>query len=241
MERALGLSESWKIRLSLIEKDFIRMIQILKIQVENTVEENSNAEEVENMMDNIFRLQDYINEINDIIVKINRHPLPHSVVKRISEFENEYYSIVMTKDILQKLSDELSAEERLGQAMNDVIHTVDRMWDENKSEDEIKEYMTNILKEFYPRHPPIQLYTTINNIYHMLTHMKPVRVTLTEEQIDTLKREIVTGTCGVCLENFSDGEEGIILKCSHSYHSNCIIPWLRLSTRCPTCRFDLRD
>ena len=241
MERALGLSENWKIRLSLVEKDFIRLIQILKIQVENTVEENSNAEEVENMMDNIFRIQDYINEINDIMMKINRYPLPHSVVKRISEFENEYYSIVMTKDILQELTDQLSTEERLEHAMHDVIQGIDRMWDENKSEDEIKEYMTNILKEFYPRHSPTQLQAVINNMYHLLTHMKPVRVTLSENQIERLKRETVNGTCGVCLENFSENEEGIILKCSHSYHSNCIIPWLHLSIRCPTCRFDLRE
>ncbi len=157
MEKALGLSESWKIRLSLIEKDFIHHIKILRIRVENSIEEDDDAEAVEKMMENIYKLQEYIAEINEIIVKINRYPLPHAIVKRISEFENEYYSIVMTNEILEELNRELLSEERLENAMNDVIHAVDRMWDENKPEEEIKEYMTISLKDFYPRHSRVSI------------------------------------------------------------------------------------
>ena len=242
MERASGLSESWKIRLALIEKDFMREINILKIRVENSIEEDDDCEHVEKMMDNIFKLQEYIIEIDEIMKKINRYPLPHDIVQRISEFENEYYEIIMTDEILEELNNELSAEEKLEKAMNDVILGVNRMWDDNKTEEEIKSYMIYELKDFYPRHSESQFTVLINDMYNYLTGMKPVRVSLNDEQIGNLKRETdIVGTCGICLENFESGTEGIVLSCKHVYHSHCIIPWLKLSVRCPTCRHDLRQ
>lgn len=48
-------------------------------------------------------------------------------------------------------------------------------------------------------------------------------------------------TCGVCLENFSDGDDIRKLHCSHCFHKNCIDRWLHQVASCPMCKQEIED
>lgn len=45
--------------------------------------------------------------------------------------------------------------------------------------------------------------------------------------------------CSVCLEEFTDGEEVIVLPCKHGFHQPCLEPWLKMHSECPSCRHKL--
>ena len=50
------------------------------------------------------------------------------------------------------------------------------------------------------------------------------------------------GTCGICLEDYKEGEMKKKLSCkpmAHSFHSECIDKWLKQVASCPTCKHDV--
>ena len=49
----------------------------------------------------------------------------------------------------------------------------------------------------------------------------------------------VEDTCSICLNQFEQDTEIIILPCRHGFHPNCIDQWLRLHSECPSCRHKL--
>ena len=46
-------------------------------------------------------------------------------------------------------------------------------------------------------------------------------------------------SCAVCQEEWQTGNVRVSLPCRHSFHEDCIVPWLRSSRACPMCRAPL--
>ena len=42
--------------------------------------------------------------------------------------------------------------------------------------------------------------------------------------------------CAVCQEAYAAGEMLMALPCKHSFHPECIVPWLKTHSTCPICR-----
>ncbi|KAJ2957748.1 hypothetical protein NQZ79_g6597 [Umbelopsis isabellina] len=47
--------------------------------------------------------------------------------------------------------------------------------------------------------------------------------------------------CAVCTEDYVPQEEALKLPCSHIFHQDCIVPWLRMNQTCPVCRFSVES
>lgn len=44
-------------------------------------------------------------------------------------------------------------------------------------------------------------------------------------------------SCAVCLEAFAIGDQVRTIPCFHTFHNNCIDPWLRKKAECPVCKY----
>ncbi|XP_059442943.1 uncharacterized protein LOC132175124 [Corylus avellana] len=59
------------------------------------------------------------------------------------------------------------------------------------------------------------------------------------EALEKVKIEGFPTQCVVCLEDILMGSEAARMPCSHVYHGDCIVNWLKKSNLCPLCRFQM--
>ena len=50
----------------------------------------------------------------------------------------------------------------------------------------------------------------------------------------------ILSSCCICLMDFKLEEELSMLVCKHSFHSTCLVSWIKISSKCPYCRIDLK-
>ncbi|CAH0477137.1 unnamed protein product [Peronospora belbahrii] len=59
------------------------------------------------------------------------------------------------------------------------------------------------------------------------------KLKITQNEVDG------SAECTVCKEFFAVDDEAHRLPCEHSFHPDCILPWLKQHNSCPLCRFEL--
>ncbi|XP_015596259.1 E3 ubiquitin-protein ligase RNF181 [Cephus cinctus] len=60
-----------------------------------------------------------------------------------------------------------------------------------------------------------------------------------EEKKVTSDDTHVSRQCPVCLKEFEIGNLVKTLPCRHTFHKECIVPWLEKTNSCPLCRYEL--
>ena len=241
LDNASLLSDSWKSRASICQIDLKNQIKKVENNILEIIEKDVDCSKEMKELDKTIHM---LNTLNEILDKYRMEPLPPPEVKKIAECEVFAYRKIMNSQVRKVLVREAREEERKMEMLNDLIDEIDRMWDNDDSEEDIKDEIYRIFKEI---HPNRVIDTMVEDFFIFATQDKNVRVNLSNEQINDLPREEYKSskdepeTCGTCLENFSDEEECIVLHGMHRFHPNCIIPWLKMSVNCPTCRHDLRE
>ena len=59
------------------------------------------------------------------------------------------------------------------------------------------------------------------------------KVTLQQDELDSV------AACVICTQEFVAGLEVTRMPCSHVYHEECIVKWLKRSNVCPLCRYSM--
>ena len=220
------------------------MKQIVEEQQEREEQNSENSENneyIKSLINKICEIESYVEEIVNLITKTERFILHPETIRRISYLETEYYEMIVSEEEAEKINREIDWHDRMREVFLELETIIDTMWDENKTEEEMKERIFESIKDFYMQEESSRYMA--NSIYNALTFERNERVTLSETQIENFERvKLSEGTCGICLCDFESDEEVLSLqpKCSHTYHPNCIIPWLTKSVHCPSCRIDLR-
>lgn len=49
----------------------------------------------------------------------------------------------------------------------------------------------------------------------------------------------IENSCSVCKDEFKLKDNCTSMPCHHSFHSDCLLPWLKERNSCPVCRFEL--
>lgn len=111
----------------------------------------------------------------------------------------------------------------------------------------------NIRPTFSPQQPNVipSLFTStpqVNNFFENMFQNVMVRPTAeqinqsTETLIYNSQLELLNSSCPIRLENFQEGENiRRIVSCGHCFSENSFNQWFQNNTRCPVCRYDIRD
>ena len=80
--------------------------------------------------------------------------------------------------------------------------------------------------------------------------LQPVEIYPTQDQIDTATRRVrycdivrpINTSCPITMDDFQDHDNVTIIRnCGHIFHTDNLMNWFRTNSRCPVCRYDIRD
>lgn len=79
----------------------------------------------------------------------------------------------------------------------------------------------------------------ISNIVHNdTTEQEPNFVPADENVISELPRNVDSHFTDCCICMSDDRGDSTTLPCNHEFHTTCITNWLKVSGKCPICRFN---
>jgi hypothetical protein len=98
-------------------------------------------------------------------------------------------------------------------------------------------------------HPNIGSFSALIIFRHMITNMGDLEQNNSQHRYENSAINIPTQlysttngkykSCSICIEDFNDDDDIIILECEHIFHGSCIEEWGHYKGNCPICRTDV--
>ena len=157
---------------------------------------------------NLFISDSLNNEImdNNTINNINQISINNNIDSNINNINTNFINLNINNNI--EINDSIDHGSELNEELNSVNE--DEEFDENDDDD--FDIYDNGLDENMIKTYPVSKIKDISK--------------LTEEK----------KKCCICLENYKNNDETIILPCVHIFHSNCIKHWMKRQDNCPICK-----
>lgn len=73
----------------------------------------------------------------------------------------------------------------------------------------------------------------------MIDKMPIARFKKSDADDDSKRHDESSSTCGICMEDYAEDDELLVMPCKHLFHKKCIRGWLPISKTCPFCRFPI--
>lgn len=90
---------------------------------------------------------------------------------------------------------------------------------------------------------PFLLPRKLSTLFHAPRSRLPVCLRISNQTLANFcclqLGDLISKQCAVCTDNFEVSQEVVALPCAHSYHTDCILPWLKMNGTCPVCRHQL--
>ena len=189
------------------------------------------------------------NEEEEELLRLTQHPSIGYVVEGILSRLSSLGTAARERDFLKALNaiknmvtNVGSQRQRLGRLLVAISNII-------SSYHVPRQYLMSVMSTILEVAPPA-LKSVIKNIVHVviMNHIEndartesgqPSRVTR-KNYIRMLSKSSVVSKCPVCMEKSSEiSDDAICLPCEHSYHRECITPWLEHHNTCPLCRYEL--
>ena len=193
----------------------------------------------------------YENFIDQII---NEYPL---TTDRLSEFED---AININQQIVNRISSirrYFDQETRPSYIQQEEYVQEEYVQEEYIQEEYIQENFSNTIPTTFDGDIINTIFeyllnnTLDNSTFTDLNELDDVKITLSKEQFETFEKKKFSElkdkskgaiNCSICMDDYKEEDQIVILKCNHYYHEKCIENWLcNQKVTCPICRKDTRE
>lgn len=111
---------------------------------------------------------------------------------------------------------------------NETIHVPTENDDSKLTKEQQEIVLKKLKKEIY--YPTPRTLARRVNLYYRDLNKDPSTKAMEKDKDEGGK------SCAVCLEDFEPREEVMLTPCSHMFHEECIVPWVKNHGHCPVCR-----